>query len=181
MDMEEDGWKMWDVTNRSIVITMVGIVLTILYFFLFWTTSNGLSIIPDVLTYKTCVNSPPGFSPGCMDNVTVYPGGKATFNCQVSCLILHQNASFSIKTRHLASKCIKTHQLVPEFWILKAYDLIVSFGQCHNVTVYPGGKATFNCQVSCLILVNFKFWHGSPPYWPKDLGKIDLTCIFTYF
>jgi len=47
------------------------------------TTSDGLSIVPDILTYKTCVNSPPGFSEGCMDNVTVYPGGSATFNCQV--------------------------------------------------------------------------------------------------
>jgi len=49
-----------------------------------WTTSNGLpGILPDILTYKTCVYTPPGFSPGCMDNVTVYPGGTATFNCQV--------------------------------------------------------------------------------------------------
>ena len=44
---------------------------------------KALSIVPDIFTYKTCVNSPPGFSPGCMDNVTVYPGDKATFNCQV--------------------------------------------------------------------------------------------------
>lgn len=44
---------------------------------------KALSLIPDILTYKTCVNSPPGFSPGCMDNVTVYPGDRATFSCQV--------------------------------------------------------------------------------------------------
>jgi len=67
---------------------MLAIVPTMFFYYVFssmycWTTSNGLSIVPDILTYKTCVNSPPGFSPGCMDNVTVYPGGTATFNCQV--------------------------------------------------------------------------------------------------
>ena len=90
MDMDEDRsmWKIWDVTNRSIVVIMLAIVPTAIFYVVSccycWTTSNGLpGILPDILTYKTCVYTPPGFSPGCMDNVTVYPGGTATFNCQV--------------------------------------------------------------------------------------------------
>ena len=75
-------------TNRSIVVIMLAIVPTAIFYVVSccycWTTSNGLpGILPDILTYKTCVYTPPGFSPGCMDNVTVYPGGTATFNCQV--------------------------------------------------------------------------------------------------
>jgi len=62
----------------TIVLPFISLVLAS-----YGTTSDGLSIVPDILTYKTCVNSPPGFSEGCMDNVTVYPGGSATFNCQV--------------------------------------------------------------------------------------------------
>ena len=44
----------------------------------------GSPLMPDLLTYKTCMNSPPGFSPGCMANVTVNIGERAQFNCQVS-------------------------------------------------------------------------------------------------
>lgn len=72
-------------TNK-VIIKMVSTTAGIVLFFVaswYGTTSHGLSIVPEILTYKTCVNSPPGFSEGCMDNVTVYPGGSATFNCQV--------------------------------------------------------------------------------------------------
>lgn len=77
--------KIWDVTNRSIVMMAVADAIVFLLLCCLTTSSSGLSIVPDILTYRTCVNSPPGFSPGCMDNVTVNPGGKATFNCQVLC------------------------------------------------------------------------------------------------
>ena len=88
-------YKRCDKTDPNCVIRIImpapflpAFVPEILLYFsvLCWTASNGLSIVPDILTYKTCYNAPPGFSPGCMDNVTVYPGGKATFNCQVSTL-----------------------------------------------------------------------------------------------
>ena len=46
---------------------------------------NGLAILPDFVTYKTCLYSAPSFSPGCMANVTANVGERATFNCQVKC------------------------------------------------------------------------------------------------
>jgi len=47
-------------------------------------STDALSFIPEFLWYKTCADSPPGFSPGCMSNVTVNIGERAVFNCQVS-------------------------------------------------------------------------------------------------
>ena len=46
-------------------------------------SADALSFIPEFLWYKTCADSPPGFSPGCMSNVTVNVGERAVFNCQV--------------------------------------------------------------------------------------------------
>jgi hypothetical protein len=47
-------------------------------------STESLSFMPEFLWYKTCADSPPGFSPGCMNNVTVNIGERAVFNCQVS-------------------------------------------------------------------------------------------------
>jgi hypothetical protein len=76
-----------NVTNKvsPIIAKMVAIVLTVVLSLMTSAkTTYGLSLVPEIFTYKTCADSPPGFSPGCMDNVTVYPGGRATFNCQVN-------------------------------------------------------------------------------------------------
>jgi len=61
-------------------------------------------LVSDLLTYKTCMNSPPSFSPGCMADVTVNIGERATFNCQVDpqCLIqyihwYHESAETGVK------------------------------------------------------------------------------------
>ncbi len=53
------------------------------------TFAKGLSFMPEFLLYKTCADSPPGFSPGCMNNVSVNIGEKAIFNCQVNSFILN--------------------------------------------------------------------------------------------
>ena len=46
-------------------------------------SANALSLFPDMFKYKTCADSPPNFSGGCMANVSVNIGERATFNCQV--------------------------------------------------------------------------------------------------
>ena len=45
------------------------------------TASGGL--IPEFLSYKTCMNAPPSFS-GCMTNVTADLGQRVVLNCQVT-------------------------------------------------------------------------------------------------
>ena len=47
-------------------------------------STTALSLFPDMFKYKTCADSAPKFSLGCMANVTVNIGERATFNCQVS-------------------------------------------------------------------------------------------------
>ena len=44
--------------------------------------SPASSLIPEFLSYKTCVDSPPAFS-GCMSNVTADFGERVVLNCQV--------------------------------------------------------------------------------------------------
>ena len=44
--------------------------------------SPASSLIPEFLSYKTCVNQPPAFS-GCMSNVTADFGERVVLNCQV--------------------------------------------------------------------------------------------------
>merc|ERR1712038_737724 len=63
--------------------------LCILYFILHYQSANALSLFPDMFKYKTCADSAPEFSLGCMANVTVNIGERATFNCQVDpqCII----------------------------------------------------------------------------------------------
>ena len=45
--------------------------------------SPASSLIPEFLSYKTCVDSPPAFS-GCMSNVTADFGERVVLNCQAS-------------------------------------------------------------------------------------------------
>jgi hypothetical protein len=58
-------------------------LLLLLTFLALPASSSSLSFIPEFLWYKSCADSPPGFSPGCMSNVTVNIGDRAVFNCQV--------------------------------------------------------------------------------------------------
>lgn len=64
---------------------------TLLCIFQILTLIKGFSFVPEFFWYRTCADSPPGFSPGCMDNVTVNIGEKAVFNCQVTFHIVSNN------------------------------------------------------------------------------------------
>ena len=76
-------WKKFGIVFSKGPSTMFGLELILLSLLFTSRSSDALSFIPEVLWYKTCADSPPGFSPGCMNNVTVNVGDRAVFNCQV--------------------------------------------------------------------------------------------------
>ena len=67
-------WKKFGIVFSKGPSTMFGLELILLSLLFTSRSSDALSFIPEFLWYKTCADSPPGFSPGCMNNVTVNVG-----------------------------------------------------------------------------------------------------------
>lgn len=63
-------------------------------------STTALSLFPDMFKYKTCADSAPEFSLGCMANVTVNIGERATFNCQVSYSSMKFEFAYEIENLH---------------------------------------------------------------------------------
>ena len=63
-----------DCLRRLMALTLAAVVALL--------PSPASSLIPEFLSYKTCVNRPPAFS-GCMSNVTADFGERVVLNCQV--------------------------------------------------------------------------------------------------
>ena len=70
-------WRSWPggdcLTTRLTALAVAAVALL---------PSPATSLIPEFLSYKTCVDSPPAFS-GCMSNVTADFGERVVLNCQV--------------------------------------------------------------------------------------------------
>ena len=66
-------WDASDCLTRLITLALATVALL---------PSPASSLIPEFLSYKTCVDSPPAFS-GCMSNVTADFGERVVLNCQV--------------------------------------------------------------------------------------------------
>ena len=76
--------------------------------------ASGGPLMTDLFSYKTCVNSPPSFSPGCMTDLTVNIGERATFNCQVSIMFDHfPHVLKKLQSRIFFDREFKLHKCFP--------------------------------------------------------------------
>jgi len=112
--------------------------------------ASGGPLMTDLFSYKTCVNSPPSFSPGCMTDLTVNIGERATFNCQVDPQCLIQYIHWYHESESGVKRLLKTGRNATEPYV-HTIDRVLEedFGRYYCVIKNVVGKS--ECSANLMV------------------------------